>query len=240
MSAECDGGCEAVSERMRIKPSLTSADPLRLGEALDATAAADSVHVNIVDGHYCPNIAFGPALVRAVKGRTNLPVEVHLMVENPGDVSAWMLDAGADAVVFHLETCAHPLRLLAAIRVRGARAGVALAPATPPDALAYVLPAADAVLVMGVEPGFGGQTMLETTFAKVAVVRRMIDETGCAAELMVDGGVSAGNIGRLAACGARTFCLGSAVFGADDPARAVCGLRDAAVRGVAREAVLLR
>lgn len=208
-----------------IKPSLTSADPLELGSAIARISRADAIHLNITDGHFCPNLTFGPDLIRAIKRRSPLPVEVHVMATNPESVVQWILDAGADIVVFHIESCMSPLRLASSIKRTGTRAGIALSPCTPPSTIEYCISQFDMVLVMGVEPGFGGQRLMDTTYGKVSSIYEMARTTNPRLEIAVDGGINKGNIARLAACGARSFCAGSAVFETESPNGAIDRLR---------------
>lgn len=212
-------------ESVKIKPSLTSADPLELGSAIARISRADGIHLNITDGHFCPNLTFGPDLIRAIKRRSPLPVEVHVMATNPESVVQWVLDAGADTVIFPIESCMSPLRLASHIKRAGARAGIALSPGTSPSAIEYCISQFDMVLIMGVEPGFGGQILMDTTYGKVSRIYEMARNTNPRLDIAVDGGINKGNIARLAACGARSFCAGSSVFGAESPNGAIDRLR---------------
>lgn len=212
-------------ESVQIKPSLTSADQLELGSAIARISRADAIHLNITDGHFCPNLTFGPALIRAVKRRSPLPVEVHIMATNPETIVQWALDAGADAVIFPIESCTSPLRLANHIKSTGARAGIALSPGTSPSTIEYCIGHFDMVLIMGVEPGFGGQALMDTTYGKVSRIYELARNTNPQLDIAVDGGVNRGNIARLAACGARSFCAGSSVFRTESPNGAIDRLR---------------
>jgi ribulose-phosphate 3-epimerase len=213
-----------------IAPSILSADFSRLGDELRAVEAggADWVHVDVMDGRFVPNITLGPVVVEAVKRSTRLPLDVHLMIVEPERYVQDFVHAGAATVGVQAEACVHLHRTVAQIKEAGARASVVLNPATPPEALEYVLGDVDQVLVMTVNPGFGGQHFLESMLQKVATLRRWIDERDLAVRLEVDGGVSASTIGRASAAGADTFVAGTAVFGAKDYPRAIRELRETA------------
>ncbi|MCC6640511.1 MAG: ribulose-phosphate 3-epimerase [Deltaproteobacteria bacterium] len=213
-----------------IAPSILSADFARLGDELRSVeaAGADWIHVDVMDGRFVPNLTLGPVVVEAARRSTSLPLDVHLMIVEPERYVSDFVRAGATTVGVQAEACVHLHRTIAQIKEAGARACVVLNPATPPDALSYVLGDLDQVLVMTVNPGFGGQRFIESMLDKIAVLRRWIDERGLAARLEVDGGVSASTIGRAAAAGADTFVAGTAVFGAKDYAHAIEALREAA------------
>lgn len=216
-----------------IAPSILSADFARLGDELRAveTAGADWIHVDVMDGRFVPNLTLGPVVVEAARRSTSLPLDVHLMIVEPERYVGDFVRAGAATVGVQAEACVHLHRTIAQIKEAGARASVVLNPATPPDALAYVLGDLDQVLVMTVNPGFGGQRFIESMLDKITVLRRWIDERGLATRLEIDGGVSAETIGRASAAGADTFVAGTAVFGEKDYARAIRALREAAGLG---------
>ncbi|HEY8152922.1 MAG TPA: ribulose-phosphate 3-epimerase [Myxococcota bacterium] len=215
----------------RIAPSILSADFARLGEEVAAvtSAGADWIHVDVMDGHFVPNLTIGPLVVEAVRRSTSLPLDVHLMIEKPERFITEFVKAGAATVGVQVEACPHLHRTLAQIREAGARACVVLNPGTPALAIEPVLSDVDQVLVMTVNPGFGGQKFIESMLAKIATLRGMLDERGREVALEVDGGISLETIGRAARAGADVFVAGTAVFGAPDYAQAIAGLRNAAL-----------
>ena len=202
----------------KIAPSILSADFSRLGDEVRAVAAAgaDYIHVDVMDGHFVPNITIGPLVVEAVRKVTDLPLDVHLMIENADCYIPDFARAGADIIVVHAEASVHLHRTVQLIKSLGKRAGVSLNPATPLSALEYVLDELDLVLLMTVNPGFGGQSFIEACLPKIHALRAMLDRRGCEAELEVDGGVKIDNIARIAHAGADVFVAGSAVFGSKD------------------------
>jgi ribulose-phosphate 3-epimerase len=210
-----------------IAPSILSADFGRLAEEVRAVekAGADWIHVDVMDGHFVPNITLGPVIVRAVRRATSLPLDVHLMIEEPERYVEAFVDAGASTVGVHVEVSRHLHRTLAQIREAGARACVVLNPATPALAIEPVLGDADQVLVMTVNPGFGGQEFIESVLPKVEQLRRWIDERGLRVALEVDGGIAPGTVGRAARAGADAFVAGTAVFKTKDYAAAIDALR---------------
>jgi len=212
---------------VRIAPSVLAADFGRLAEEVRAVseAGADWIHVDVMDGHFVPNLTLGPVVVEAIRAATELPVDVHLMIEAPERSLESYVRAGADRVGVHVETCPHLHRTVAQIREAGARACVVLNPATPALLLEPILPEVNQVLVMSVNPGFGGQSFIEATLAKVEWLRGRIAAQGLTVELEIDGGIKAGTIGRAAAAGANVFVAGTAVFGRSDYAEAIAGLR---------------
>lgn len=216
-----------------LAPSILSADFARLADELRCVeaAGADWIHVDVMDGRFVPNITLGPVVVEAVKRSTSLPLDVHLMIVEPERYVDDFVRAGAATVGVQAEACLHLHRTIAQIKEAGARASAVLNPATPPEALTQVLGDLDQVLVMTVNPGFGGQRFIESMLGKIATLRRWIDERDLAVRLEVDGGVSAETIDRAAMAGADTFVAGTAVFGAKDYARAIRTLREAAERG---------
>lgn len=215
---------------IRIAPSILSADFARLGEQVRAAqdAGADVIHVDVMDGHFVPNITIGPLVVRAVRRVTTLPIDVHLMIEHPEQYVDAFADAGADLLTVHPEATVHLHRVLQQIRSLGVRAGVSLNPATPEDCLRYVLPYIDLILVMTVNPGFGGQTLIPEALEKVLAIRRMLDMAGSQAWLSVDGGIDPSTAPDAVAHGADMLVAGSAVFGAPQGvAAAIRALREA-------------
>jgi len=212
---------------MKIAPSILSADFAALGEAIARVemAGADLLHVDVMDGHFVPNLSIGPPVIESIRKRTRLPLDVHLMIEEPERWVETYVKAGADYVTVHAEACAHLERALAMIREAGARAGVALNPSTPPEVLQYVLDDLDLVLVMSVNPGFGGQSFIPTAYEKIRRLRAMLADRPVL--VSVDGGVKAENAGLLAQAGATVLVAGSAIFGASDPGAALVALRSA-------------
>ena len=216
----------------RIAPSILSAKFERLAEELAAIeeAGADWVHVDVMDGHFVPNITIGPLVVEAVKRSTSLPLDVHLMIEQPEQYVEAFVDAGADTVGVHVETCPHLHRTLAQIREAGARACAVLNPSTPARAIEPVLGDLDQVLIMTVNPGFGGQRFIQSMLPKIETVRDWIDTRSLDVDLEVDGGVSSETILAAASAGADVFVAGTAVFGAQDYRQAISTLREKAKR----------
>ena len=198
----------------RIAPSILSADFARLGEQVKEAEAggADWIHVDVMDGHFVPNITIGPLFVRALRPVTNLPLDVHLMIEKPEHYLADFAQAGADCLTVHVETCPHLHRTLQQIKELGVKAGVTLNPATPLSTLEEILPDVDLVLIMSVNPGYGGQSYIPGSTAKVARLRQMLDAIGSKAELEIDGGVNTNTISEIVAAGATMLVAGSAVF----------------------------
>ena len=215
---------------IKIAPSILSADFARLGDEIKAIdrAGADYVHIDVMDGHFVPNITIGPLIVEAVRPVTELPLDVHLMIENPSRYIPDFAKAGADLIVVHAEVEKHLHRTVQLIKSLGKKAGVSLNPATPLCTLDMILPDLDLVLLMTVNPGFGGQSFIDSCLPKIAQLRRRIDELGLAVELEVDGGVKTDNIGSIAAAGADVFVAGSAVFNSADYAATIHSLRTSA------------
>lgn len=220
---------------IEIAPSILAADLADLAGAVAVAerGGADFVHVDVMDGHFVPNLTIGPPVVAALRRHTRLPLDVHLMVEDPGRLLASYLEAGAARVAFHWEAATHHDRLLAALRAGGASAGIALNPSTPVEVLVDVLHACDFVLLMSVNPGFAGQKFLPHVVGKAERLAAMIAAAGSAATVEVDGGVDLGNAGALVRAGIRTLVAGSSVYGAADPAAAIGALRAAALEGLA-------
>lgn len=211
--------------RVKIAPSILSADFGRLGEEIQAIASADYVHVDVMDGHFVPNLTIGPVVVEAVKRATALPLDVHLMIEDAERWVAAYARAGADLIGVHVEACPHLHRTLQQIRDLGKRPCVVLNPATPPEAIEWVLEDVDQVLVMSVNPGFGGQAFIPGALRKIQQLRRMIDERGLAVDIEVDGGVKVDNVAAVCAAGANVIVSGSGVFGTRDYAATIAELR---------------
>jgi ribulose-phosphate 3-epimerase len=228
----------APSAPFVVAPSILSADFGHLHDQIRSAelAGAGWIHVDVMDGHFVPNITIGPLVVHAVRRATQLPVDVHLMVSHPDPFLEDFVRAGADVLTVHVEACTHLQRTLRRIRELGAAAGVALNPHTPEGSLAYVLDDLDLVLAMTVNPGFGGQAFLPSVLPKVAALRKMIDEKGLPIVLEVDGGVAPGTAALVARAGARVLVAGSAVFGAPDLAAAIHSIRDEAERARQRVA----
>jgi len=202
-------------DNIKLAPSILSADFARLGEQVaEATkAGADYIHVDVMDGHFVPQITIGAPVVAAVRKWTNLPLDVHLMIEAPERQIGQFADAGADIITVHIEACLHIYRVVSAIKRLGIKAGVSLNPETPVAAVSKILPSLDLVLVMTVNPGFGGQSFIESTLDKIANLRAELDEKSLAAELEVDGGINAEVAPRVVKAGARVLVAGAAVFG---------------------------
>lgn len=215
----------------QITPSILNADFAALGDEVARIPSADWVHVDVMDNHFVPNLTFGPAMVEALSHRTDVPLDAHLMIAEPDRHAPAYVEAGAASVTFHVEAAAAPVRLAREIRAAGARASMALRPATPVEPYADLLPELDMLLLMTVEPGFGGQRFLELVLPKIRRARELLDAHGVETWLQVDGGVSLETIGRCAEAGADVFVAGSAVFTADDPDAMVAALREAADRG---------
>jgi len=216
-----------TTPRHLIAPSILSADFGRLAEEIRAVdeAGADWIHVDVMDGHFVPNLTIGPAVIKAARAATSLPLDVHLMIESPDAFIDSYAEAGADRIAVHVEACTHLHRTVAQVREAGARAGVALNPATPVAAIEPILGDVDQVVVMTVNPGFGGQKFIESVLPKISQIRRWIDERELAVELEVDGGVGPGSIGRVARAGANAFVAGSAIFHKPDYAATIAELR---------------
>ena len=211
----------------RIAPSILSADFARLGdEVRDVIAAgADLIHFDVMDNHYVPNLTVGPLVCEAIRPVATVPIDVHLMVKPVDRIVPDFAKAGARIISFHPEATEHIDRTLGLVRDHGCKAGLVFNPATPLDYLDYVMDKVDLVLIMSVNPGFGGQSFIASALPKIAAARRRIDESGRDIWLEVDGGVKADNIARVAGAGADTFVAGSAVFGEKDRAAAMARLR---------------
>jgi len=212
-----------------IAPSILSADFARLGEEITAVAkgGADVIHIDVMDGHFVPNITIGPLVVKAVRRITDLPLDVHLMIENADAYLDDFAKAGADWITVHVETGYHLHRTIHRIKELGKKAGAVLNPATPLTSLEEILPDLDLVMLMTVNPGFGGQSFIESSLTKIKQLKKMIDDRGLNVGIEVDGGVSPKTIGPIAAAGANIFVAGSAVFGQDDYGKVIGELKGA-------------
>ena len=212
-----------------IAPSLLAADFGRLRDEVAAieAAGADWLHLDVMDGHFVPNISFGPVVLAALRKHSKLPFDVHLMIEPVDSYIQAFADAGADHISFHPEASAHPHRTLQLIRSLGKKAGLVLNPGTTPESIAWMLDLTDIVLVMSVNPGFGGQQFLPSQLPKIAALRGMIDASSRAVVLAVDGGITPGTAAAVRQAGADTLIAGTAVFGAPDYAGAILALRRA-------------
>jgi len=210
---------------IRIAPSILSADSSRLGQEIATVeaAGADQIHVDVMDGHFVPNLTIGPPVIKWIRKTTHLPLDVHLMIEDPDRSLADYREAGADALTVHVEACPHLHRTLQRIRELGARAGVALNPATPISSLECILDDVDLILVMSVNPGFGGQRFIESSYQKLRELTQLLGPRRV--ERSVDGGVKVENCRALAEAGATTLVVGSAIFEASDPAGVIRHMR---------------
>jgi len=211
-----------------ICPSILAADFARLGEEVDnvVSAGADLIHFDVMDNHYVPNLSVGPLVCEALrKHGVAAPIDVHLMVQPVDRLVEDFATAGASLISFHPEASAHVDRTLSRIRERGCKAGLVFNPATSLEHLRYVMPKVDLILVMSVNPGFGGQSFIDSALDKLRAARRLINDSGLDIRLQVDGGVKVDNIARIAAAGADTFVAGSAIFGSDDYARVIAQMR---------------
>jgi ribulose-phosphate 3-epimerase len=215
-----------VAHPIRIAPSILSADFGRLAEEVAAIASADYVHVDVMDGHFVPNLTIGPVVIDAVRRATKLPLDVHLMIE---DAERWVPDyarAGADSIGVHVEACPHLHRTIGQIRELGKRACVVLNPATPLEMIEWVLRDVHMVLVMSVNPGFGGQKLIASALEKITALRAMIEARGLDVEIEIDGGVKVDNIADVVRAGANVIVSGSGIFGTKDYAATIAKMRE--------------
>ena len=201
-----------------IAPSILSADFSKLGEEIKAveTAGADWIHVDVMDGHFVPNITIGPLIVEAVKRSTALPIDVHLMIENADDYIPEFAKAGASHISAQVEACIHLHRTVQLIKASGAKAGVVLNPSTPIESLSWILQDVDYVLIMSVNPGFGGQEFIPNSISKIKALRKLIEDRGLSVLIEVDGGINESTVAKVAASGADVLVAGSAIFGSKD------------------------
>ena len=211
----------------RIAPSILSADFARLGEEVRTViaAGADWIHFDVMDNHYVPNLSFGPMVCRALRKHSSVPIDVHLMVQPVDALALAFCQAGADLVSFHPDASAHVDRTLQLIKAEGRQAGLVFNPAAPLDVLEWVIDKVDLILIMSVNPGFGGQSFIDSALRKIERARKLIEHTGRDIRLEVDGGIKAGNIRRAADAGADTFVAGSAIFGQPDYKAAIDAMR---------------
>lgn len=221
---------------IKIAPSVLSADFSRLGADLDSIATADVVHYDVMDGHFVPNISFGLDILKATKRSTGLPVDVHLMITNPDEMIPAFIEAGADNITFHMEATNHANRLFGMIHAAGRKASVAICPGTPVCMLDSVIEDVDMVLVMTVNPGFGGQKYIPSSAAKLRKVKALCAEHGVSPLIEVDGGITNETAPLVCEAGANVLVAGSSVFKAEDRASAIAGLREAGALGLAKRA----
>ncbi len=217
-----------MQQKIKVAPSILSADFSRLGDEIRAVdaAGADIIHVDVMDGHFVPNITIGPMIVQAAREVTKLPLDVHLMISNPELYIADFAKAGADYITVHVETAFHLNRLVQSIKEhKGIKAAVSLNPATSLSSLDYILEDLDMVLIMSVNPGFGGQTFIPSALDKIRTLRKLIDERGLKTKIEVDGGVKPDNAAEIIKAGADILVAGSAIFGMKDYAAAIRGIR---------------
>ncbi|MHA7836372.1 MAG: ribulose-phosphate 3-epimerase [bacterium] len=218
----------SADRQILIAPSILASDFVNLESELGTIDSADLVHVDVMDGHFVPNLTIGPAVVEAIKRVASRPLDVHLMIEEPETYLERYVEAGADILGVHAETCPHLHSTLAEIRKLGARSCAVLNPATPAEAVEWVLEQADQILVMTVNPGFGGQSFIEAMLPKIEKIRGWIETRGLAVDVEVDGGIDEQNAGRAAAAGANVFVAGTSIFKHADRSGPIEGIRQAA------------
>lgn len=219
---------------LKIAPSILSADFSNLAHdvLLVEQAGAEYLHIDVMDGHFVPNITLGPVVAGALRRHSSLVFDVHLMIENPGLYIDQFAKAGADIITVHVEACRHLHRTIGQIKENGVKAGVAINPATSPAIIEYILHTVDLVLIMTVNPGFGGQSFIPEMLSKIASVKKMIDASGLNVEIEVDGGIDPQTAPRVARAGANVLVAGSAIFAAGDPGHAVRTIRQAAANNM--------
>lgn len=225
-----------MSKHIQIAPSILSADFSRLGEEIRAVdkAGCDIIHIDVMDGHFVPNITIGPLVVQAARAVTRKDLDVHLMITDANNYVDAFAAAGADWITVHVEACSHLHRTVSRIKELGKKAGVVLNPATSLSTLDYVLEEVDLVMLMSVNPGFGGQSFIASTLAKIWQLRQRIDAMGLSVEIEVDGGISEHTISEVAEAGANIFVAGSAVYGSNDYEQTITSLKKLAEAGAAR------
>lgn len=221
-----------MQQPIMISPSILAADFLNLGRDIDAVSNADYIHVDVMDGHFVPNLSYGTTIVEAAKRATRIPLDVHMMVSNPDETVDWYVDAGADLISVHVEAARDLPAIVTHLHERGVKAGVVINPATPVEVLEDVIELVDLVLVMSVNPGFGGQGFIEGTYDKVRALSAICSRREVGPTIEVDGGVSLSNARALAAAGAQMLVAGSAVFKSPDPASIVREMRELASLGL--------
>ncbi len=205
----------------KLAPSLLAADFSRLDEQLEQISSADMLHLDIMDGNFVPNISFGPVVIESIRDKTELEFDTHLMIENPGDYIDDFVRAGSDCITFHVEATEHSHRVLQKIKSAGIKAGISLNPGTPLNNIEYILPDLDLILIMTVNPGFGGQDFIPIMEKKISQTKEMLEKSGSQAPIAVDGGLKPDNVHSVIEAGADIIVAGSAVLGQDDPASAV-------------------
>ncbi len=217
------------ASKKKIAPSILSADFAHLADEVKAVeeAGADIIHVDVMDGHFVPNFTIGPPIVAAIKKVARRPLDVHLMMTNPDDFIPEFVEAGSDYLTVHVETCPHLHRTIQSIKEKGIKAGVTLNPATPISSVEAILSEVDLLLIMSVNPGFGGQKFIPSVMDKIKAARKMIDAQGLKVELEVDGGLKVDNVGAISSAGADIFVAGSAIFGSKDYKQTITKMRQA-------------
>ena len=217
---------------IRIQPSILSADFVNFERDFATISTADGIHVDVMDGHFVPNMTFGTGMVKRMQEITTLPLDIHLMIENPDHWAPKYAELGVFSVTFHYEACADPVAISKAVRALGSRVGISIKPNTSVEVLSELVDHFDQVLIMSVEPGFGGQSFIEDSLAKITATRDLIRAKGLDTWLQVDGGIDLNTIVRAASAGADTFVAGSSVFGSADRAVTIAQLRDSASKAV--------